>query len=181
MLQYAYLSKSRTTLLPYIYDGFSADWLRWECRSLWQLRCFVYDKKKLVRLKQFHVLEILQIMVSHILHDVWLLKSPTTLLPVIYDGFSPDWLSWECRSHWLLRCLACDKKKLAGLNQFHSLVILAIVFRHVLQYVWLIKSPTISLQDIFVGLSAGWLWWDFRSHNQLCCLEYGKKKLAGLN
>ena len=53
---------SPTILFPEIYDGFSANWLIWDCRSYRQLRCFVYDKKELARLNLF-VLMVFQIVV----------------------------------------------------------------------------------------------------------------------
>ena len=47
------------------------------------------------------------------LQYVWLLKSPATLLPEKYGGFSAYWLRWDCRSHWQLRWLVWEKKKIS--------------------------------------------------------------------
>ena len=40
-------------------------------------------------------------------------------------------------------------------------MIFQIVVRHMLQYVWLLKSPTILLPDIYYGFSSYWLRWDW--------------------
>ena len=71
MLQYVCLLKSHSTLLPDIYDDFSADWLRWERRSYWQLRCLVYDAKKLEQLNYIDVLMVFKVDVMHMLQHVY--------------------------------------------------------------------------------------------------------------
>ena len=172
MLQYHWLLKSHTTLLQDIYDVFSDDCLRWESRSQWQLRCLVCDKKWWAGWNDVDVVILIQIVVRQLLQYVWILKSPSTLLPDIYNGVPADWLRWECRSRWQLRCLVYDKRKLARLIQFPVLVILQIVVRQMLQYVWILKSPSTLLPNIYDGFSADWIRWKCRSHWQLHCLVY---------
>ena len=46
MTPYVWMLKSSLKLLPVIYGGFSAYWLRWEWRSDWQSHYVVYDKKR---------------------------------------------------------------------------------------------------------------------------------------
>ena len=94
-----------------MYHSLSANWLRWDYRSHWQLQWLVYDKKELARLNKFDALMIFQVVVRRILQSVRLLKSPTSLVTEIYEDFSFDWLRWECRSHGQLRCLVCEEKK----------------------------------------------------------------------
>ena len=59
---------------------------------------------------------IIQVEVRDLLQYVWLLKSPTILLPDMYDRFWSNWLSWDNSSHLQLRGLVFDKNELARLN-----------------------------------------------------------------
>ena len=60
-------------------------------------------------------------------------------------------------------------------------MIIQIEVRHLLQYVWLLKSRSILLPDMYDGFSSNGLSWDYSSHSQLSGLVFDKIELARLN
>ena len=96
MLQYVCLLKSRNILLPDKYDGFSSDWL---------IEGRVGHTASYVALYMIKKSTIDLICFANDISNcgqayVWSLKSPTFLLPDIYDGLSADSLRLESRSRW---------------------------------------------------------------------------------